>query len=228
VKRRGQREPLQYVLGEAEFFRVRLKVDRRALIPRPETEQLCELITAVLPGPPGAILDLGTGGGAIALALATFYPGAAVTAVDASAAALELARENAAALGLAGRIRFGQSDWYEALDPAERFDLIVANPPYLSHAETEATAEEVRGHEPRQALSPGPLGTEALARIIEGAPRFLDDKGLLALETGIDRHETLRTWAAAAGFGRVESRRDLSGRNRHILAWREGSGAAPG
>jgi release factor glutamine methyltransferase len=220
VKRRGQREPLQYILGEVEFFHVKLKVDRRALIPRPETEQLCELITQLQPDPPGTILDLGTGNGALALALAASYREASVTAIDASEEALDLARENAAALGFAGRMRFLQSDWYTALDPAERFDLIVANPPYLSHAEAEATAPEVRAHEPRAALSPGPTGAEALARIVEGAPRFLRENGLLALETGIDQHAMLREWAAAAGFGRVESRRDFSGRERHLLAWR--------
>ena len=220
VKRRGQREPLQYIIGETEFFHVRLKVDRRALIPRPETEQLCELVTQVQADPPGAILDLGTGGGALALALATFYREASVTALDASDEALALARENAAALGLDGRLRFLRSDWYVALDPAERFDLIVANPPYLSHEDTETAVPEVREHEPHLALSPGPRGTEALARIIEGAPGFLSDKGLLALETGIDQHAELRELATTAGFGRVESRSDLSGRDRHILAWR--------
>jgi release factor glutamine methyltransferase len=220
VKRRGQREPLQYILGQAEFFHIRLKVDRRALIPRPETEQLCELITQVQLEPPGTILDLGTGCGALALALATSYREASVTAIDDSEEALDLARENAAALGLAGRVRFLRSDWYAALDPAERFDLIVANPPYLSESEAGATEPEVRGHEPSRALSPGSGGTEALARIIDGAPRFLGEKGLLALETGIDQHATLRGWAAAVGLGRVESRRDLSGRDRHLLAWR--------
>ena len=220
VKRRGQREPLQYILGQAEFFHIRLKVDRRALIPRPETEQLCELITQVQLESPGTILDLGTGCGALALALATSYREASVTAIDDSEEALDLARENAAALGLAGRVRFLRSDWYAALDPAERFDLIVANPPYLSESEAGATEPEVRGHEPSRALSPGSGGTEALARIIDGAPRFLGEKGLLALETGIDQHATLRGWAAAVGLGRVESRRDLSGRDRHLLAWR--------
>jgi release factor glutamine methyltransferase len=220
VKRRGQREPLQYILGQAEFFHIRLKVDRRALIPRPETEQLCELITQLQLEPPGTILDLGTGCGALALALATSYREASVTAIDDSEEALDLARENAAALGLAGRVRFLRSDWYAALDPAERFDLIVANPPYLSESEAGATEPEVRGHEPSRALSPGSGGTEALARIIDGAPRFLGEKGLLALETGIDQHATLRGWAAAVGLGRVESRRDLSGRDRHLLAWR--------
>jgi release factor glutamine methyltransferase len=220
VKRRSQREPLQYILGEQEFFHVKLKVDRRALIPRPETEQLCEVITQLLPQPPMTVLDLGTGSGAIALALATFYPQATVTGVERSAEALALARENAAALGLEARTRLLASDWFSALEPGAQFDLIVANPPYLSEAETAATEPEVRAHEPLVALSPGHDGTEALARIVAEAPRYLAAGGLLALETGIDQHGKLRDLAMTAGFARVESRRDLSGRDRHFLAWK--------
>jgi release factor glutamine methyltransferase len=138
VKRRSQREPLQYVLGETEFFHLKFKTDRRALIPRPETEQLCELVTQRLPAPPAAILDLGTGGGAIALALAAHYREATVTAVDLSQEALSLADENAAALDLSGRIRWLRSDWFAGLAPEARFDLIIANPPYLTEAEAAA------------------------------------------------------------------------------------------
>ncbi len=220
VKRRSQREPLQYVLGEEEFFHIKLKVDRRALIPRPETEQLCELIVEQLARPPLTILDLGTGSGAIALALAAFYPQASVTALDTSADALALARENAAALGLEARVRFLSSDWFAGLAPGAQFDLIAGNPPYLSEAELAETAPEVRGHEPPAALSPGRDGTEALALIIADAPGHLCDGGLLALETGIDQHARLRERAVAAGFARHESRRDLSGRERHFLAWK--------
>ncbi len=220
VIRRGQREPLQYIVGEMEFFHVRLKVDRRALIPRPETEQLCEVITEQLTRPPLTILDLGTGCGAIALALAAFYPQAAVTGLDVSPEALALARENSAALGLDARARFLVSDWFAAIEPGACFDLIAVNPPYLSEAEVAEAPPEVRGHEPRVALSPGPGGTEALGRILAESPRFLCGGGLLALETGIGQQEELRNQAAAAGFVRVESRRDLSGRDRHFLAWR--------
>ena len=220
VKRRSQREPLQYILGETEFFHLKLKIDRRALIPRPETEHLCELITQRLPAPPATILDLGTGSGAIALGLAAFYPSAAVTALDVSETALDLARENAEALGLAGRMRLLCSDWFAALEPGVRFELIVANPPYLSEQETAVAMPEVRGHEPLVALASGADGLAALTRIITEAPRFLAEAGLLALETGLDQQVVLRERAAAAGFARVESLRDLSDRERYLLAWR--------
>jgi len=220
VKRRSQREPLQYILGDTEFFHLRLKIDRRALIPRPETERLCELITQRLPAPPATILDLGTGSGAIALGLAAFYAGVVVTALDVSEAALALARENAEALGLAGRVRLLHSDWFAGLDPAAPFDLVVANPPYLSLRETAAALPEVREHEPPVALSAGAEGTEALVHIIAEAPRLLTPAGLLAVETGIDQHALLCGRAAAAGFARVESLRDFSDRDRYLLAWR--------
>jgi release factor glutamine methyltransferase len=220
VKRRSQREPLQYILGETEFFHLKLKIDRRAFIPRPETEHLCELITQRLSVPPEAILDLGTGSGAIALGLAAFYPSTAVTALDLSEEALTLARENAGVLGLSGRTRLLQSDWFAALEPDARFDLIVANPPYLSESETAAAPPEVREHEPLVALSSRADGLTALNHIIAEAPRFLADGGLLALETGVDQHAALRAGAAAAGLARVESLRDLSGRDRYLLAWR--------
>jgi release factor glutamine methyltransferase len=152
--------------------------------------------------------------------LAAFYAQAAVTALDVSEEALALARENALALGFDGRMRLLQSDWFAALEPEARFDLVVANPPYLSELETDATPPEVREHEPRVALCPGREGTEALAHIIAEAPRFLADGGLLAFETGIDQHPRLRELAAAAGFARVESCRDLSGRDRFLLLWR--------
>lgn len=220
VKRRGLREPLQYLTGETEFFHIKLKTDRRALIPRPETERLCELVTERLPAPPAAILDLGAGCGAIALGLAAFYPGAGVTAVDCSDEALALARENAEALGFAGRVRFLNSDWCAALPPGARFDLIVANPPYLTEEEIAGAMPEVREHEPRAALAAGADGMEALNRIIAGAPLFLAENGLLALETGIDQHAALRERATAAGFTRVESLPDLTNRDRYLLAWR--------
>ena len=219
VKRRSSREPLQYIVGETEFSGLKLKVDRRALIPRPETEHLIELVVQRLAVAPAGILDLGTGSGAIALALAKIYPEAAVTALDKSSDALALAQENAAGCGLVGRVRFYLSDWFSALPAGERFQLIVANPPYLSDAETNVTQPEVKDFEPVAALSAGASSTAALELIISGAGPWLAAGGLLACETGIGQHRQLRDLASKAGFGRTESLRDLTGRDRYLLAF---------
>lgn len=218
VRRRGTREPLQYILGETDFFGLTLKVDRRALIPRPETERLLELVTTQLNAPPATILDLGTGTGAIALALARHWPEARVTAADLSPGALALAGENAAALGLAARVALVQSNWFEDLPRDRTYDLIVANPPYLSAEETAAAAPEVRDHEPVQALKAEENGLADLRRIVAGAPRFLSPGGMLALETGIAQHAALAQLAAAAGLAQGESRQDLTGRDRFFFA----------
>lgn len=218
VRRRSQHEPLQYILGETEFFGLRLKVDRRALIPRPETEQLVELVTRQLVAPPAQALDLGTGSGAIALALAQHYSATTMTAVDFSEEALALAGENAATLDLASRVSFLRSNWFEQLRVEARFDLIVANPPYLTAAETAATAPEVRAFEPVQALTAAGLdGLADLQAIIVGAPRFLVPGGLLALETGISQHAALRQLMQESGFKNIESRQDLTKRDRFVF-----------
>ncbi len=220
VRRRAQREPLQYVLGETEFHGLHLKVDRRALIPRPETELLVASALAACTAPPARVLDLGTGCGAIALAIAQECPAAVVTAVDTSDEALALARENAARTGLDGRVTFLNSSWFAALAPDARFELIVANPPYLSAEETAATAPEVRAYEPAQALTSADGGAADLRALIAGAPGFLAPGGLLALETGIAHHAELIALTREAGFARSESRPDLTGRDRFVLAWR--------
>ena len=219
VKRRGGREPLQYILGETEFFGLKLKVDRRALIPRPETERLIELVTQQMTAPPPTILDLGTGSGALALALAKSYPESVVTAVDNSDEALNLARENAEACGLTGRVNFVLSDWLATLPASEKYQLIVANPPYLSDDETAAAPPEVREFEPRRALSAGANSAAALEHIIPAARPFLGSGGLLACETGIAQHQALLALAAAQGYTRAESRCDLTGRERYLLAF---------
>jgi release factor glutamine methyltransferase len=220
VRRRAQHEPVQYILGETEFYGLKLKVDRRALIPRPETEQLVEHVIATFAAgiPPANILDLGVGSGAIALALAQAFPNAAVTGADLSESALALAGENAHATGLADRVVFLVSNWFSAV-PATRFEVVVANPPYLSPEETAQTLPEVRGFEPPQALTAAGGGLADLSRIIADAPRFLTAGGLLALETGIAQHEQLLTLAREAGFSRAESKRDLTGRDRFVLAY---------
>jgi release factor glutamine methyltransferase len=141
VRRRGQREPLQYIVGETDFAGLRLKVDRRALIPRPETERLVEIISErFADAPPARILDLGTGTGALALALASRFVEASVTATDVSEEALTLAAENVAAHHLGERVTLLQSNWFAALAGGEPFQLIVANPPYLSAEEVAATS----------------------------------------------------------------------------------------
>ncbi|HMD62318.1 MAG TPA: peptide chain release factor N(5)-glutamine methyltransferase [Opitutaceae bacterium] len=220
VRRRGRREPLQHILGFTEFCGLRLKTDGRALIPRPETELLVETVTARCSRPPARILDLGTGSGAIALALARAFPGARVTAVDAVREALLLAAENAESTGLAGRVSLVESDWFQGLPAGETFDLIVSNPPYLSADEAAAAAPEVRDHEPGRALTAADGGFADIERIVAGAPGALAPGGMLALETGIGHRARLAAALKRAGFERTEPFVDLTGRDRFFLAWR--------
>lgn len=214
VKRRANREPLQYILGEVEFCDLRLKVDARALIPRPETEELIEYIGARCETAPERFLDLGTGSGAIALALLSHYPETKGVAVDFSDPALSLAAENAAALGLSDRLQLRSGSWFEPITADERFDLIVSNPPYLTEQEMTTAEPEVVGYEPESALVAGADGLDDLRVILAHAARHLNPEGLLALETGIAQHETLEQLAKAAGFEAFESVADLSGRQR--------------
>jgi release factor glutamine methyltransferase len=220
VRRRAQHEPLQYILGETEFCGLKLKVDRRALIPRPETELMIEnVVSAVGSAVPKRMLDLGTGTGAIALALAKAFPEATVVAVELSDDALALACENAEATGFVSRVEILKSRWFDSVGAESRFDLIVANPPYLSAEETAQAAPEVRDYEPVAALTSADDGIADLREIIAGAPRFLNPGGLLALETGIAQHGRLLEMTKAAGFARIESRQDLTRRDRYVLAW---------
>jgi len=218
VRRRGQREPVQYVLGETEFYGLKLKTDRRALIPRPETELLVELVCQRLAAPPGRVLDLGTGSGAIALALAKTYPEASVTGLDTSRDALALAAENATRCGLDGRINWLESSWFQAVPLDQQFDLIVANPPYLTAGETAQTAPEVREHEPLSALTaPGADGLGDLGVILALSAAHLAPGGLLALETGVAQHAALMRQASDRGYTHAESLQDLSGRDRFLF-----------
>lgn len=221
VRRRASREPLQYIVGEVEWGGIKLKVDRRALIPRPETELLLEIALEAVPAADAQdMLDLGTGTGALALALAKARAGARVVAVDASDDALALARENAAASGLEGRVSFFKSDWFGGIPTGGMFDLVVSNPPYLTEAEVAGSEPEVRQYEPRNALVAADDGCADLLKIISGAPAFLKSGGVLALETGIAQHATLLAACASSGFARCESRKDLTGRDRFVIAWR--------
>jgi release factor glutamine methyltransferase len=219
VRRRAAREPLQYVLGETAFRDLTLGVDPRVLIPRPETERLVELVLQHRTMAPATVLDLGTGSGAIALSLARAWPEAKVTAVDNAEGALAVAAANAVKNSLEGRVLFVRSDWFAALPAGARYEVIVANPPYLSEAEVAETEPEVRDHEPKSALSSRPDAAADLCAIIAESPRWLVPGGLLALETGIGQHRDLLAAAQQAGFTRAESHRDLTDRDRFVLAF---------
>ena len=198
---------------------MKLKVDRRALIPRPETEHMVELVEKNLVVAPASILDLGTGTGAIALALAAKYPSAQVMAVDQSADALALAAENTGILGFGERVKLLLSDWFSAVPAGRKFQLIVSNPPYLTETEVAEAQPEVKDHEPKAALTPGGDGTAALRQILTEAPRYLEAGGMLACETGIAQHKQLLEAALTAGFTQTKSLPDLTGRERYLLAF---------
>ncbi|ADE55078.1 peptide chain release factor N(5)-glutamine methyltransferase [Coraliomargarita akajimensis] len=219
VKRRASREPLQYILGSVEFAGLELKTDVRALIPRPETEELVELLVQRLQRAPTCILDLGTGTGALALALAKRYSDAAVTAVDLSAEALTLAAENAEALDFSDRVRLLEGSWFVPLPESERFDLIVSNPPYLTEEEMTTAEPEVVGYEPHSALVSGVDGLDDLRTIFAEAKERLNEGGLFAVETGISQHDELLKMAKQGGFEHAESVEDLSGRSRFVFCW---------
>lgn len=162
--------------------------------------------------------DLGTGSGALGLALAHHWPDVKMWAIDVSKEALELAQENRDASELAERVTLLESDWFETVPKELRFDLLVANPPYLTSAEVEESSPEVKSHEPAVALSTAEDGMDALRIIIEQAPRFLAKDGLLAMETGIAQHAELSELMVQAGFTKFESKADLAGRHRFVFA----------
>jgi release factor glutamine methyltransferase len=219
--RRMNGEPLQYLEGTAAFGPIEVAVDRRALIPRPETEGLWELAVAALPdaGPGTVVADLGTGTGALALALKHAFPAARVYGVDDDAAALSLARENASRLGM--EVEFLHGDLFDALPDRlmGRIDLAVSNPPYVAEAEWEGLPADVREHEPRHALVAGPRGTEVLERIAEDGYWWLGVGGYLLCEIGETQGAEMER--AFGAFDR-HIRRDLAGRDRYVVA-RKGS-----
>ncbi|HEX6763638.1 MAG TPA: peptide chain release factor N(5)-glutamine methyltransferase [Gaiellaceae bacterium] len=207
VRRRGAREPLAYVLGDWGFRRLTLRTDRRALVPRPETEVVVERCLALLDGvPKPRVLDVGTGGGAIALSLAQELPSSTVVATDASADALALAAENAVRLGLEVELREG-----DLLAGAEGpFDLVVSNPPYVGADELGALEPEVRDWEPPAAL----VDEGQTGRLVDAARAVLD--GALVLEVHADRAAPVVALLEAAGYDGVEITRDLTGRERVV------------
>ena len=216
VRRRLRREPVAYILGRKGFRRLELAVDPRVLIPRPETELLVELALELRPA---RVLDVGTGSGAIALAVADELPDAAVTATDASPAALEVARANAARLGLDERVRF-----VEGTLPGEGdgFDLVLANLPYVAERDWPSLHPEVTRHEPREALLAGPEGLDAYRAFIpECSRRFSryarQRRGALAVEVGEGQAAAVAELMCAAGYGEVETRRVLAGIERIVI-----------
>jgi release factor glutamine methyltransferase len=226
VERRAKGEPLQYVVGRWGFRTLDLFVDRRVLIPRPETEVVVEAALAELRaiaaergGPPPVAVDLGTGSGAIALSIAREVPAAEVWATDVSAAALAVARANLAGLGsrFASHVRLVEGAWFEAL-PAHLHgvvDLIVSNPPYV--ATGEALPAEVAEWEPDEALVAGPTGLEAIAAIVRDAPAWLAHPGRLVVEIAPHQAAAAADLARAAGFADVDVRPDLQGRLRVLV-----------
>ena len=203
--RRLAGEPVAYLLGEKEFHGLTLAVDARVLVPRPDTETLVEWALDCLADQPApAVLDLGTGSGAIALAVQQARPDARVEAVDASADALAVARANAQRLGLP--VRFAQADWLTGAGAG--WDLIVSNPPYIAEGDDHLPA---LWHEPLSALASGPDGLRDIRRIVADAPAHLAEGGWLLLEHGHDQAPAVRALLAERGFSEVQSRHDLAG-----------------
>jgi len=213
VKRRARREPLQYILGRTEFWSLPFKVTPAVLIPRADTEILVEEALEKAGGA-SAILDVGTGSGAIAVALAHELPAAQVVAVDCSAEALAVARENAVMNGVDGRISFREGDLF-ALETGE-YDLILSNPPYIPAADIPALMPEVRDHEPRGALVGGEDGLEAYRALARQAPTLLKDKGWLLVEVGIGQAEAVAALLETAGFMHISVRSDYAGISRVV------------
>lgn len=218
LRRRVAGEPVAYLLGVREFYGRMFRVSPAVLIPRPETELIVDLVRARVSAEAApVILDLGTGSGALAVTLALEVPGARVTAVDVSSAALAVARANAGALGAA--VDFVESDWFAALDGAARFDVIVSNPPYVAVDDPHLAEGDVR-FEPMTALASGPAGLDDIRRITAAAPAFLVSGGWLLLEHGYDQAEAVRALLMAQGFFAVASACDLAGIERITLGCR--------
>ena len=212
VRRRGTREPLAYVVGDWDFRRLTLTTDRRALIPRPETEIVVDRCLALLDGDGSPeVLDVGTGSGAIALAIASEHPGVHVVAIDASEDAVALAAENAERTGLADRVTLGRHDLLTGL-PGGPYDLVVSNPPYVLPEEIETLEPEVRDWEPRTAL----VGRGATEAIVSAAPGVLRPGGVLVLEVGDGAASAVEGLLAEAGFQRVVRTPDLTLRERVV------------
>ena len=222
IKRRRSGEPVAYILGEREFYALRIEVDRRVLIPRPDTEALVDvaLERTAHRFMFGRALDLCTGSGCVALAFLKHRRTWQVAATDVSADALDVARRNAERLGLVWGSSFALSDLDAAIEPEARFDLITANAPYIPEAELATLDVGVRDYEPRTALAGGSDGLDLIRRIVALSPARLHDGGVLALEVGHDQADRVSALLESADFVEIERRRDYGGHERVISARR--------
>jgi release factor glutamine methyltransferase len=223
VKRRGAREPLQYILGTANFCGLELRVTPDVLIPRPETELLAERAWTFLgtaAGPAVRALDFGTGSGCLAIAVATHFPPARITAADISAAALAVARGNAERHGVVARIEFIEGDGFASIPEEAGFDLVVSNPPYIPAGEIAGLQPEVRDHEPRGALDGGVDGLDFVRRLAVGAGRWLRPGGRLMIEFGDGQAEAARGLFTESGWAVEAVDNDLTSRPRILVARR--------
>lgn len=219
VVRRRKREPIAYIIGEREFYRRRFEVAPAVLIPRPDTETLIERALELLPQDSTArVLDLCTGSGAIAVTIAAERPGVHVTATDISPEALEVARRNAAKLGVAERCEFIEGDLFAPLSAAARFALIAVNPPYIADADLEGLQPEIKQYEPRLALASGSDGLAHLRRLCEAARAYLEPNGALLFEVGLGQSGQVTEWLLAQGFSEVGTHKDLGGVERVVEA----------
>lgn len=226
LKRREEGEPVARIFGEAEFFGLRLKLGPATLIPRPETETLVEVVLAEARScfpPDVSICDLGTGSGAIAIALLSQLPKACATATDISEDALSIAMLNAGQHGVRSRMTFRRAAFGEPLDGP--FDIVVSNPPYIRSDVIGTLAREVREHDPRVALDGGLDGLAAYRAILKNAKELFAEGGILALEIGYDQGESVAALCSEAGLGNVATHRDLAGRERVVMARKGALGA---
>lgn len=215
VKRRGEGEPLQHLLGNVEFCGLIFLCDKRAMVPRPETEELVEFLKSKIQNPKSEILDVGTGSGVIALSLASEFPETQILAVDISDDAFALAQENAARLNVADRVRFLKSNLLENVEGT--FDVIVANLPYISTQDRHTLSREVL-HDPAVAVFASARGDELIRELIAQAPARLRPGGMLAVEIGIGQGEALLSALAEENYRDIYSKTDYSGVTRFLFA----------
>jgi release factor glutamine methyltransferase len=221
IKRVAAGEPVQYVLGQTEFMGHIFKTDRRALIPRPETELLVEAAlecSALWAKKNPLIVDVGTGSGCIVLSLALARPNAFYAALDVSEDAIALAKENAASLAVADKVAFEQAELADLAEP-QTVDAVVSNPPYVSTGDWENLPVHIRGHEPRQALDGGPRGLDVLEAVVQDASIALKPGGHLFLEIGHDQGRAVAGMLRECEFDGVEVRKDIGGHDRIAVAF---------